>query len=349
VRTGTLAKEPEVAGMAVLDIMVAMTPEFVDMTMLPTVRRELGGFGRVRFSPSPADHHTEGARELLSTADVIITGTGTSLLDEEVLDGAPNLKAIVHAAGTLRPVVGAGAYDRGIRLSSQAVTNALPVAEYTLAMILLELKGVRHIEQAYRSGRREIDVDGVLAASGTYGRQVGVISASAIGRRVIELLRPFDIRTVVYDPYLTAEAASELGVERLDLHTLLASSDLVSLHAPLLPETRGMIGAGELAALRDGVTFVNTARGALVDQQALIRELESGRIRAVIDVTDPEVPEPDCPLWDLGNVVLTPHVAGSRGLELHRIGERAVAEVGRLSRGEPLAYEVGRERYLTNA
>jgi phosphoglycerate dehydrogenase-like enzyme len=110
-----------------------------------------------------------------------------------------------------------------------------------------------------------------------------------------------------------------------------------------------MIGAAELAALRDGVTFINTARGALVDQDALIRELCSGRIRAVIDVTDPEVSEADSPLWDLDNIVLTPHVAGSRGLELHRIGERAVAEVGRLARGEPLAYEVTRERYSTNA
>jgi phosphoglycerate dehydrogenase-like enzyme len=342
VRGGTLPNDLEVGGLAVLDIMV-------EMTMRPPVLQELRGLGRVRFSSTPADHHTEAARELLSTADVVLTGTGTTLLDDAALDSAPNLRAIVHAAGSLRPVVGAGAYDRGIRLSSQAGANALPVAEYTLAMILLELKGIRRIEQAYRAGRREIDVDGMLAGSGIYGRRVGIISASGIGRRVIELLRPFDVRTSVYDPYLTEEGAAELGAERLDLHTLLSSSDLVSLHAPLLPETRGMIGAGELAALRDGVTFINTGRGALVDQDALIRELETGRIRAVIDVTDPEVPDPGCPLWDLENVVLTPHVAGSRGLELHRIGERAVAEVGRLSRGEPLIYEVTKERYPTNA
>jgi phosphoglycerate dehydrogenase-like enzyme len=166
---------------------------------------------------------------------------------------------------------------------------------------------------------------------------------------VIDLLRPFDVHVVIHDPYLSDTAAAELGVERADLHTVLSTSDVVTLHAPLLPETRGMIGAPELAALRDGVTFINTARGALIDQDALVSELCSGRIRAVIDVTDPEVPAPDSPLWDLDNVVLTPHVAGSRGLELHRIGERAVAEVGRLAHGEPLAYEVTRERYATNA
>jgi phosphoglycerate dehydrogenase-like enzyme len=334
---------------AALDIVIAMTPEFAERTLLPELRGQLAEYGRIRFSPSPTDHHTPAARELLSTAEVVLTGTGTALLDDEVLAGAARLSAVVHAAGSLRPVITPGAFDRGIRLSSQARANALPVAEYTLAMILLELKRVRVAEQVYRSGRREVDVDQLLAGSGNYGRQVGIVSASAIGRRVIELLRPFDVRTVVYDPYLTEAAASELGVQRLDLHTLLATSDLVSLHAPLLAETVGMIGAAELAALRDGVTFINTARGALVDQQALIQELASGRIRAILDVTEPEVSEPDSPLWSLENVVLTPHVAGSRGLELHRIGERAVAEVGRLARGEPLAYEVTRERYQINA
>ncbi|GHG83872.1 2-hydroxyacid dehydrogenase [Amycolatopsis acidiphila] len=337
------------ADVAELDIVIAMTPEFTERTLSPALRERLATFGRVRVSPSPADHHTPAARELLAGADVVITGTGTALLDDATLAAAPRLEAIVHAAGSLRPVVTAAAFERGIRLSSQAGANALPVAEYTLAMILLELKGVRLAEQVYRAERDEVDVDKLLAVNGNYGRRVGIVSASAIGRRVIELLRPFDVDTVVYDPYLSAEAAAELGAARMDLRSLLSTSDLVSLHAPLLPETRGMIGTTELAALRDGAILVNTARGALVDQQALIRELVEGRIRAVIDVTDPEVPEPGSPLWSLDNVVLTPHVAGSRGLELHRIGERAVAEVGRLARGEPLAHEVTREAYAINA
>jgi phosphoglycerate dehydrogenase-like enzyme len=133
------------------------------------------------------------------------------------------------------------------------------------------------------------------------------------------------------------------------LDHLLESSDLVSLHAPLLPETVGMIGANELARLRDGAVLVNTARGALIDQGALERELATGRIRAVIDVTEPEVPAPDSPLWDLPNIVLTPHVAGSRGLELARIGEQAAGEIERLKRGEELRFAVSRTRYATNA
>jgi phosphoglycerate dehydrogenase-like enzyme len=327
--------------------------------LMPTAHREsiftpasmgrLEECGTVRIAPTGTDHSRADVREMLADAEVIVTGTGTAKLDDSVLDAAPKLRAIVHAAGTVRPIVDVDVYDRGVLISSQAPTNALPVAEYTLAMILLELKGVLPIQEVYRARRGEVDVDAILADQGNFQRRVGVVSASSIGRRVIELLQPFDLEVVVHDPYLLADDARRLGAEAVDLPTLLRTSDLVTLHAPLLPETVDMIGAAELADLRDGAVFVNTARGALVDQDALIAELRTGRIRAVIDVTEPEIPDPDSPLWDLPNLVLTPHVAGSRGRELRRIGEGVVAEVERLVRGEPLAREVSRQRYATNA
>ncbi|TDE13540.1 hydroxyacid dehydrogenase [Jiangella asiatica] len=335
--------------MSGLEIVVAMTPEHAERTLDAAARERLATHGRVRFSPSPADHHAPPALGLLTEADVVLTGTGTALLDIVVLDRATRLRAVLHAAGSVRPVVTDEVYDRGIAVSSQAAANALPVAEYTVAMILLELKGVRAIERTYRTARAEIDVDAILAGNGAFRRRIGIVSASHIGRRVIELLRPFDLHVSVHDPYLTADDAAALSVDVVDLGTLLSTCDLVSLHAPLLPATRGMIGAAELAALRDGATLVNTARGGLVDQDALIAELCTGRLRAVVDVTEPEIPGPGSPLWDLPNLVLTPHVAGSRGLELRRIGERVVDEVGRLARGEPLRYEVTRDRYHLHA
>jgi phosphoglycerate dehydrogenase-like enzyme len=304
--------------------------------------------GTVVVAPS-LDYEDPAVRGLIMSADILVTGTGTPKLGNDLLASAPALRAIVHTAGTVRPIVDVGAYDLGIQISSQAPTNALPVAEYTLAMILLELKGVDAIEKTYRARRAVVDVDAILGRSGNYGRRVGVISASSIGRRVIELLRPFDLEVVVYDPFLSSDEAVALGATKVDLPELLASCDLVTLHAPLLPETVGMIGAAELRALRDGTVLVNTARGAIIDQPALERELASGRIRAVLDVTDPETPDPESVLWDLPNVVLTPHVAGSRGRELLRIGERAVGEIERLERGEELLFGVPRARYATNA
>lgn len=305
--------------------------------------------GKLSIADTATDHDRPDVRDQIACAEIIVTGTGTAKLDAAVLDGAPNLRAVVHAAGSVRPVVDADVYERGIQISSQALLNALPVAEYTLAMILLELKGALALERIYRRARTEVDVDGALVHHGVYGRRVGIISASGIGRRVIELLRPFDLEVVVSDPFLSAEDATALGVEAIELPTLLATSDVVSLHAPLLPETVGMIGAAELAALRDGAVFINTARGALVDQEALISELASDRIRAVIDVTDPETPASDSALWELESLVLTPHVAGSRGLELRRIGEGVVDEVERLVNGEALVRSVTLERYARNA
>jgi len=305
--------------------------------------------GTVAIDDGPVDLARPGLRDRLARAEVIVTGTGTGKLDAAVLDAAPKLRAIVHTAGTLRPIVDIDVYDRGILLSSQAPANALPVAEYTLAMILLELKGVRVAEAEYAAARQAIDVDELLTHRGAYGRTVGVIAASVIGRRVIELLRPFDVHVLVSDPFLAPDDAERLGAELVELPTLLARSDLVTLHAPLLPSTRGMIGATELATMRDGTVFINTARGALVDEAALLEELRTGRLRAVIDVTDPEVPPRHSSIWDTPNLVLTPHVAGSRGLELRRIGERAVDEVERLAVGADLRYGVSQARYATNA
>jgi phosphoglycerate dehydrogenase-like enzyme len=330
-------------------VVMLMPDEHRERCFTPAAMSRLRRCGTVQIAPTGTDHSRADVRAMLAGADVVITGTGTAKLDDDVLDAAPRLRAIVHAAGTVRPIVDIDVYDRGIRISSQAPTNALPVAEYTVAMILLELKGVLAIQDAYRSARAEVDVDAILADRGNYDRRVGVVSASSIGRRVIELLRPFDLELVVHDPYLTEDDARGLGACALDLPTLLRTSDLISLHTPLLHETVGMIGRPELAMLRDGAVLVNTARGALIDQDALIAELHTGRIRAVIDVTDPEVPEPESPLWNLENLVLTPHVAGSRGREQRRIGEGVVSEVERLTRGEPLRFEVPRERYSTNA
>jgi phosphoglycerate dehydrogenase-like enzyme len=120
----------------------------------------------------------------------------------------------------------------------------------------------------------------------------------------------------------------------------MARSDVVSIHAPLLPSTRGMIGARQLKLMKDGATFINTARGGLIDEAALVAELQTGRIFGVIDVTDPEIPPVDSPLFTLPNVFLTPHVAGAIGTERLRLGLMAVEEIERFIEGKPMLYEV---------
>jgi phosphoglycerate dehydrogenase-like enzyme len=140
---------------------------------------------------------------------------------------------------------------------------------------------------------------------------------------------------LVYDPY-----ADDLDVAVVDLHTLLTTSDVVSVHAPATAETYRMLGRAELALMPDGATLVNTARGQLVDTEALTEELRRGRLSAVVDVTDPEPLPADSPLFDLPNAFVTPHVAGSHGNELARLGACVADELARFLSGEPLRYLV---------
>jgi phosphoglycerate dehydrogenase-like enzyme len=275
----------------------------------------------------------------LARVEILITGWGCPPVTPGVLDALPRLRAILHTGGTVKKLLAPQVWERGIAVSTAAAANALPVAEYTLGMILLTGKGVLAAREEYRAARA-FAPGPPGRETGNAGRRVGIIGASRIGRRVIELLRPFDIEVLLYDPYLDGAGARALGVRPAGLHELLAGSSIVSIHAPATPETRHMIDAARLALMPDGAVLINTARGSLVDTEALVKELRTGRIQAVLDVTEPEPLPADSPLFHLPNAYLTPHIAGSLGNELGRLGLTAVRELERLLAGRPLAYAV---------
>ncbi|TDB98260.1 hydroxyacid dehydrogenase [Nonomuraea longispora] len=281
----------------------------------------------------------------LAEAEVLCTSWWCPPITGDVLARAPRLRAIVHAAGSVKHHVTDACWERGILVSSAAAANAEPVAEYTLASILFAGKRVLDIAGLYRERRASLDIEGLFPGFGNYRRTIGIVGASWIGRRVIELLRPFDLDVLVADPYLT----EDLGVPHVELDELFDRCDVISLHAPSLPETRHLVNAARLARMRDGATLINTARGALVDQDALVAELSSGRLYAMIDVTEPEVPPADSPLYDLPNVLLTPHIAGSLGGELGRIADLALDELVRYARGLPFRYGIDAETLATSA
>jgi len=168
---------------------------------------------------------------------------------------------------------------------------------------------------------------------------VGLIGVGNVGRHVIELLAGFETTILVADPYLGDDDARRPGVERVDLADLMARCDVVSIHAPANDGTRHMIDGELLGRLSDGAVLINTARGAIIDEGALVDELATGRIFAFLDVTDPEPPAPGSPLRQLENAVVTPHIAGCID-NCHRMGELAVEEVRRCLAGEPAINEV---------
>lgn len=316
-------------------LVLAMRPDVADLVLPAALRARLDALADVHPAVL-ADFTTPGGDGLtaLTAAEILLTGWGCPPLDAAALERMPRLAAVVHAAGTVKGHVGPEVWRRGIAVSSAADANAAPVVEFTLATVWLAARRALGSAAAYAEGQ----VPGHGGRFGADGAAVGVIGASRIGRGVIARLRaaPAGFRVLLADPYVTPEEAERLGVELTDVDELCRRSDVVTVHAPDLPETRHLLDARRLALLHDGAAVVNTARGRLIDTDALTRECAAGRLDAYLDVTEPEPLPVGHPLHALRNVLLTPHLAGAQGSEVQRLGAYAVDEVERLTRGEPL-------------
>ncbi|MFI6294563.1 hydroxyacid dehydrogenase [Nonomuraea sp. NPDC050790] len=276
---------------------------------------------------------------VLADVEILLTGWGPPRLDADLLDHAPRLRAVLVAAGSVRPLTTPEFWAREIPIVSAASANAIPVAEFALAQILLALKQAHRIAREIRASRT-YPVNPPVA--GGYRSRVGLFGLGAIGRLVAAHLRRFDVEVLACDP--VADPAG-LGVRMVELPELFAACSVVSLHAPLLPETRGVVTGDLVGLLETGATLINTARGALVDEPSLVDVLRRrSDLTAVLDVTWPEPPPPDSPLFTLPNVVLTAHVAGALGGERARMGELVVDELRRLVRGEALRHAVPPDR-----
>ncbi|MEW1776805.1 hydroxyacid dehydrogenase [Streptomyces sp. NPDC086777] len=317
----------------------AMTAQNVPHIFPPEVLTRLREYVEIDPTLVAQDFTDPRVRETLARTEVLVTGWGCPVLDAAALDAAPRLRAVLHAAGSVKGFTTPEVWRRGVVVSSAAAANALPVAEYTLAMILLAGKGVFAFRDLLRD-RRAFPYGDIVPGIGNFRRRVGVVGASRIGRRLIELLRPYDLSVALADPYVDEAEAARLGVPLLPLDDLLRTSDVVTVHAPQTPETRHLVGARELALMPDGSVLINTARGSLLDHDALVEEVRTGRLTAILDVTDPEPLPADSPLYDLPGAFLTPHLAGSQGNEVARLGLTVVEEAGRLLAGAGLLHAV---------
>ncbi|MFE9247693.1 hydroxyacid dehydrogenase [Streptomyces sp. NPDC007088] len=313
-------------------VAVAMGQDVVERALPAPVWERLTEVAEIAGPPLTGDLSTPAERSVLARAEVLLTGWGCPTLDSGPLSAAPLLRAVCHAAGTVKGLVTDALWERGITVSSAASANAGPVVDYTLACVTLAAK------RALATAARYPRWPGFLERTGLDGRSVGVVGASRIGRGVIAGLRDSGAqwRVLLHDPYVSEAEAAALGAEAVSLPELCRRSDIVTVHAPELPATRGMLNAALLALIPDGGALVNTARGSLVDTEALVRECASGRIDAYLDVTDPEPLPAGHPLLALPNVLVTPHIAGAQGAEVARLGRYAVAETERYARGEPL-------------
>ena len=281
--------------------------------------------------------HAAGLKDL----EVIFATWGMPALTDEQLAALPQLRAVFYAAGNVKafaqPLV-----DRGVVLVSAWAINAIATAQMVLSQILLTCRGYFRGLRQYRASH-DLAVAKAFWRSGAAGEQVGLIGTGWVAQRLIAHLHLFGFRVLAADPYLTAEKARRLGVEAVTLDDVFRRSYIVSNHVPDLPTTKGLLGRALFRSMRDGATFINSGRGAQVVEPELAAVMrERPDLTALLDVTFPEPPRPDSPLWTLPNVIISPHVGGTTGDEVTRLADCALEEFVAWDSGQPLRYQVTR-------
>ncbi|MDA3961118.1 MAG: hydroxyacid dehydrogenase [Planctomycetota bacterium] len=320
----------------------------VDRFFTPEDLERLAGVAEIRILGDEKDP----IGDRLHDVDILMGSWGMRKLDEELLAAAPKLRAVCYAAGSVKNFALPPAFARSVVITSAWMANAVPVAEVSVALITLANKDWFACQDTIR---RVAGPDGYREArsrshAGNFGTAVGLIGFGAIGREVAKRLEALDLDVLVYDPYLTAEKIAGYQVSMVSSLTEIAERcNVVSLHAPNIPETEGMLDATFFTAMRDNATFINTARGKLVVEDALVAELQTGRISAMLDVTFPEPPAADHPFYTLPNCYLTPHRAGSSAGEVRRMGRYAIDDCLAILAGEEPKYRVHEHMLATMA
>ncbi len=335
--------------MAKLKGILSMERGIFDYCYAPFEQKELKSLvDLIGGCPSKEKYTKKWLLKNIKEAEICITGWGSIPFDEEVLKEAKKLKILFHSAGSVR-----GLYDKAVRKNIRMVSNtwvnAIPVAEFALGAILSGLKGVHYYQERFHKLGKKAWGRDLSSSKGYYQTTVGIIGLGCVGHKLVDLLKNFDFKVLVYSRPFTLEKANKLNVEKVNLEELMSRSDAVVLAAPNLPQNRHMINANLLSLMKDKAIFINIARGALVNENALIKELKRGRITAFLDVTDPEPPKENSPFYNLKSCILTPHIAGSLGNECYRFGKATVKEIKKYLNGESLKGEISEKNFFYRA
>lgn len=284
----------------------------------------------------------------LSDVEVAFSTWGMPDFGERELAQMPELRALFYAAGSVqsfaRPFL-----TRDIAVVSAWAANAVPVAEFALAQILLSCKGYFRNARAC-SNPQAHHAGAAFRGAGVFGETVGLIGVGMVGQALCGLLQSFNLPIIGHDPFISPALADQLGVEMVELPALFARSYVVSNHLPNIPQTQSMLGRSLFASMRENATFINTGRGAQVVEGELIEVLSARPdLTALLDVTFPEPPAANSPLYTLPNVQLSSHIAGSLGDEVVRMADYVLEEFERWTRGQALRYAVSLEMLETMA
>jgi phosphoglycerate dehydrogenase-like enzyme len=266
--------------------------------------------------------HLRGAQAILSLNGSCVREVTGAAVEQA---GSVRVAGVSHWWGQAHDDAARAWRAAGVEVVDASYPCNQAVAEWAVGAAIAGLRKFDVFDRELKQGVKWPSWRGV--AGQLNGSTVGLVALGRVGRWMLRYLAPFDVRILVYDPYLGDAEAKKLGVELVSLDNLLSTADVISLHAPVTDETRGMIGAREFALIRDGALLVNSARAALLDGQAFRAEMQKKRFRAYLDVYEPEPPPEDDVLRGLDNVVMTPHVAGTTDRMFLRCGRAAIEAI----------------------
>jgi len=310
------------------------------------VRGALAKFAEASYNEAEGRLTSAQLAERLEGCDGVITGWGSPPFTAEMLARVPGLRVVAHAAGSVKFLFPEpeAAFARGLKITSSTSTMSRYVAECTLGLAIACLRRVAQFREEMKHSDfwwgtySEYDPDTLIE------QRVGLVGLGSIAWEFARLVKPFECELWAYSRHADPARAAAAGIRLVELEELLANCKVVCLFAAVRPDTIGMISRERLALMPDGAVLVNTARGALVEEAALIEELQARRLWAGLDVTEPEPPAADSPLRTLPNVVLTPHVGGPVPSRYRDMGEFAVEELRRFFAGERMRAEVTPEK-----
>ena len=330
-----------------MNMFVAMADNYDRKTFFtPFSVKELECAGKVTYNQTSNFYAEEELAPLLCQykTDVLVTGWGCKKIGTRLVDSVPHLKIIAHTAGTVGPYIEDSVFERGVKVLSGNRIFAESVAECCLGYAICALRKIPHYTGIVRYGGWVRGLED-FQNKGLMDRTVGLIGFGDVAKCFVKMLQPFHVKILACAPEITPQLAQRYGIVPAALEEIFEASDIVSVHASLNETTRGMIGAELLSRMKDGALFLNTARGAIVKEEDLIRELETGRIDAALDVFETEPLPIMNRLRYLPNVIAMPHMGGPTLDRRPYVVASLAKDIMAFEQGKPMQNEISYEQY----
>jgi len=324
-----------------MNILVTL-PENLRKTFIPEdVAHKIEQIGNVIWNDKGANYTEEELREKIRDIDVCITGWGVPKFTARVLENANRLKLIAHTAGTVANFVSDELYAKGVRVVSANKVFAESVAEAVIGYLLAVLRDIPYYVNMMKSGGWKTED---FYNRGLLDQTVGLVGFGEIPRYLVSMLKPFRVKVKAFDKFVGAEEMAKYGVEKVDIEDIFASCPIISIHLPATQETYHMIDRRLLKLIQDDAILINTARGSVIDENALIEELKLNRFKVVLDVYEREPLPDDSPLRKMDNALLIPHMGGPT-VDRRKYATLAILDdIDNFINNRPLVHEITAER-----